>query len=31
MVIEVDQMIDDDLINELQALPHVTQVSTLAN
>ncbi|WP_203246189.1 L-serine ammonia-lyase, iron-sulfur-dependent subunit beta [Sporosarcina beigongshangi] len=31
MVIEVDQMIDDTLLNELQALPNVTQVSTLAN
>ncbi|MFJ7933102.1 L-serine ammonia-lyase, iron-sulfur-dependent subunit beta [Sporosarcina sp. NPDC096371] len=31
MVIEVDQMIDETLLNELQALPHVTQVSTLAN
>lgn len=31
MVIEVDQMIDTTLLNELQALSHVTQVSTLAN
>lgn len=31
MVIEVDQMIDAALLNELQALSHVTQVSTLAN
>ena len=31
MVIEVDQMIDATLLNELQALSHVTQVSTLAN
>ena len=31
MVIEVDQMINDELINELESLPHVTQVSTLAN
>ncbi|WP_342509388.1 L-serine ammonia-lyase, iron-sulfur-dependent subunit beta [Sporosarcina sp. FSL K6-2383] len=31
MVIEVDQMIDDTLLSELQALPNVTQVSTLAN
>ena len=31
MVIEVDQMIDAALLNELQALAHVTQVSTLAN
>ena len=31
MVIEVDQMIDDDLINELKSIAHVTQVSTLAN
>lgn len=31
MVIEVDQMIDEQLIQELQAIPHVTQVSTLAN
>ncbi|MEZ7171361.1 L-serine ammonia-lyase, iron-sulfur-dependent subunit beta [Sporosarcina sp. OR05] len=31
MVIEVDQMFDESLTNELQALPNVTQVSTLAN
>ena len=31
MVIEVDQMIDDTLLASLRALPHVTQVSTLAN
>lgn len=31
MVIEVDQVIDDTLIRELEALPHVTQVSTLAD
>ena len=31
MVIEVDQMIDAALINELESLPNVTQVSTLAN
>ncbi|KXH79945.1 L-serine ammonia-lyase, iron-sulfur-dependent subunit beta [Sporosarcina sp. HYO08] len=31
MVIEVDQVIDDTLIQELEALPHVTQVSTLAD
>lgn len=31
MVIEVDQMIDDTLLSELQGLPYVTQVSTLAN
>lgn len=30
MVIEVDQLIDDDIINELRILPHVTQVSTIA-
>lgn len=31
MVIEVDQMINAQLIEELQAISHVTQVSTLAN
>ncbi|WP_060209041.1 L-serine ammonia-lyase, iron-sulfur-dependent subunit beta [Sporosarcina koreensis] len=31
MVIEVDQMFDETLLNELKALPNVTQVSTLAN
>lgn len=31
MVIEVDQIIDATLLHELQSLPHVTQVSTLAN
>ncbi len=31
MVIEVDQVIDATLLNKLQALSHVTQVSTLAN
>ncbi|AOV08301.1 L-serine ammonia-lyase, iron-sulfur-dependent subunit beta [Sporosarcina ureilytica] len=30
MVIEVDQLIDDDIINELRGLPHITQVSTIA-
>lgn len=30
MVIEVDQVLNDELINELQSLPNVTQVSTLA-
>ncbi|GKV55629.1 putative L-serine dehydratase, beta chain [Sporosarcina sp. NCCP-2222] len=31
MVIEVDQIFDETLINQLQSLPNVTQVSTLAN
>ena len=31
MVIEVDQLIDDTIIDELKSLPHITQVSTLAN
>lgn len=31
MVIEVDQMINDQLIQELQSIAHVTQVATLAN
>lgn len=31
MVIEVDQVIDETLLGDLQALPYVTQVSTLAN
>ncbi|MGG0668979.1 L-serine ammonia-lyase, iron-sulfur-dependent subunit beta [Lederbergia citrisecunda] len=31
MVIEVDQMFDETLLNQLKALPNVTQVSTLAN
>lgn len=30
MVIEVDQLIDDQLIEELKVLPHITQVSTVA-
>lgn len=30
MVIEVDQLIDDEIINELRGLPHITQVSTIA-
>lgn len=31
MVIEVDQIIDDEIIEELRALPHITQVSTIAD
>ena len=31
MVIEVDQLIDDELINEIKVLPHITQVSTIAD
>ena len=31
MVIEVDQFINETLIRELEILPHVTQVATLAN
>lgn len=31
MVIEVDQLIDDEIIEELRALPHITQVSTIAD
>lgn len=31
MVIEVDQLIDDEIIKELRALPHITQVSTIAD
>ena len=31
MVIEVDQLIDDSLIEELKVLPHITQVSTVAD
>lgn len=31
MVIEVDQMITDDLTNDLEALPHISQISILAN
>lgn len=31
MVIEVDQLIDDDLINEIKVLPHITQISTIAD
>ncbi|MCZ2258825.1 L-serine ammonia-lyase, iron-sulfur-dependent subunit beta [Sporosarcina sp. G11-34] len=31
MVIEVDQLIDESLIEELKALPHITQVSTVAD
>ncbi|GKV67760.1 putative L-serine dehydratase, beta chain [Sporosarcina sp. NCCP-2716] len=31
MVIEVDQVVNDGLIEQLRALPNVTQVSTLAN
>lgn len=30
MVIEVDQLIDNEIIGELRALPHITQVSTIA-
>ena len=31
MVIEVDHLIDDGIIEELRALPHITQVSTIAD
>lgn len=31
MVIEVDHLIDDGIIDELKALPHITQVSTIAD
>ncbi|MHA6258666.1 L-serine ammonia-lyase, iron-sulfur-dependent subunit beta [Sporosarcina sp. CAU 1771] len=31
MVIEVDQLIEDVLLEELKALPHITQVSTVAD
>lgn len=31
MVIEVDQLIDDCLIDELKALPHITKVSAIAD
>lgn len=31
MVIEVDQIIDDSILEELRILPHVTQVSTIAD
>ncbi|WP_210469440.1 L-serine ammonia-lyase, iron-sulfur-dependent subunit beta [Sporosarcina sp. 6E9] len=31
MVIEVDQLIDDELINEIKVLPHITQISTIAD
>lgn len=31
MVIEVDQLIDEELIEELRGLPHITQISTVAD
>ena len=31
MVIEVDQLIDEELISEITVLPHITQVSTIAD
>ena len=31
MVIEVDQIIDDSIIEELKELPHITQISTIAD
>ena len=31
MVIEVDQIIDDLIIEELRALPHITQISLIAD
>lgn len=31
MVIEVDQLIDEGIIEELRGLPHITQVSTIAD
>jgi L-serine dehydratase len=31
MVIEVDQLIDDELIDEIKVLPHITQISTIAD
>lgn len=31
MVIEVDHLIDDGIIEELRSLPHITQVSTIAD
>lgn len=31
MVIEVDHLIDDEIIEELRGLPHITQVSTIAD
>lgn len=30
MVIEVDQLIDEEMLNELRALPRVSEVSTIA-